>query len=189
MKLDAVIDDRTHRIDIPAEMLDEGEEFFAKMDRDMDRGWQMGPEFVEHPDTVQRCQIVANKLLTSHAVENRLMVQLMAAYIVKRLPNVKVVNIDTDGEMLHTEFLYEENAHRTRPGAAAPRRTLSEDDARSQVEKDVSQIYKVGKAWRFAMFDRSSGQWTESPFLPTEEEAQRMRTEACNRLLASLQRA
>ena len=185
MKLDAVIDDQTHRIDIPAEMLDEGEEFFARMDRDMDRGWQMGPEFVEHPDTVQRCQIVANKLLTSHAVENRLMVQLMAAYIVKRLPNVKAVNIDTDGEMLNTEFRYAQGT----PAAAAPRRALSDDEARSQVEKDVSQIYKVGKAWRFAMFDRGSGQWTESPFLPTEEEAQRMRTEACNRLLASLQRA
>ena len=179
MKLDAVFDDQTHRIDIPAEMLDEGEEFFARMDRDMDRGWQMGPELVEHPDTVQRCQIVANKLLTSHAVENQLMVQLMAAYIVKRLPNVKAVNIDTDGEMLNTEFRYAQGAGRA----------LSDDEARSQVEKDVSQIYKVGKAWRFAMFDRSSGQWTESPFLPTEEEAQRMRTEACNRLLASLQRA
>lgn len=188
MKLDAVIDDQTHRIDIPAEMLDEGEEFFARMDRDMDRGWQMGPEFVEHPDTVQRCQIVANKLLTSHAVENRLMVQLMAAYIVKRLPNVKAVNIDTDGEMLNTEFRYAQGAGRAHPAAAAPRRTLSDDEARSLVEKDVSQIYKVGKAWRFAMFDRSSGQWTESPFLPTEEEAQRMRAEACNRLLASLQR-
>jgi hypothetical protein len=183
MKLDAVIDDQTHRIDIPAAILDEGEEFFARMDRDMDRGWQMGPEFVEHPDTVQRCQIVANKLLTSHAVENALMVQLMAAYIVKRLPNVKAVNIDTDGEMLNTEFRYAQGT------PAAPRRALSDDEARSQVEKDVSQVYKVGKAWRFAMFDRSSGQWTESPFLPTEEEAQRMRTEACNRLLASLQRA
>lgn len=187
MKLDTVIDDQTYHIDIPAEMLDEGEEFFAKMDRDMDRGWQMGPEFVEHPDTVQRCQIVANKLLTSHAVENALMVQLMAAYIVKRLPNVKAVNIDTGGEMLSTEFRYENGAPQARP--AASRRTLSEDEARSQVEKDVSQIYKVGKAWRFAMFDRSNGQWTESPFLPTEEEAQRLRTEACNRLLASLQRA
>ncbi len=188
MKLDAVIDDQTHRIDIPAEMLNEGEEFFARMDRDMDRGWQMGPEFVEHPDTVQRCQIVANKLLTSHAVENQLMVQLMAAYIVKRLPNVKAVDIDTDGEMLNTEFRYKQDAERARPTAVAPRRPLSDDEVRSQVEKDVSQIYKVGKAWRFAMFDRSSGQWTESPFLPTEEEAQRMRTDACNRLLASLQR-
>lgn len=187
MKLDAVIDDQTHRIDIPAEMLDEGEEFFARMDRDMDRGWQMGPEFVEHPDTVQRCQIVANKLLTSHAVENQLMVQLMAAYIVKRLPNVKAVNIDTDGEMLNTEFRYAGGARPAPATAPATRRALTEDEVRSQVEQDVSQIYKVGKAWRFAMYDRSTGQWTESPFLPSEEEAQRMRTEACDRLLASRQ--
>lgn len=187
MKLDAVIDDKTHRIDIPAGMLEEGEEFFAKMDRDMDHGWQMGPEFIEHPDAVQRCQIAANKLLTAHAVENRLMMQLMAAYILTRLPNVKVVSIDTDGEMLNTEFLYEENAHRARPAAAHA--ALSHDEASRQAENDVSQVYKVGKAWRFATFDRRRGQWTESPLLSSEEEAQRMRAEACARLLAGLQRA
>ncbi|MCK7576972.1 MAG: hypothetical protein MZV65_14760 [Chromatiales bacterium] len=189
MKLDAVIDDKTHRIDIPAGMLEEGGDFFARMDHDMDHGWQMGPEFVENPDALQRCQIAANKLLTAHAVDNKLMMQLMAAYILKRLPGVRVVNIDTDGEMLNTEFLYEENAHRTRPAGATAGRALTADEARAQVEKDVSQVYKVGKAWRFATFDRSSGQWIESPFLPTEEEAQRMRTEACNRLLAGLQNA
>lgn len=188
MHLDVVIEDKTHRVEIPDGMLTEAEDFFQKMDRDMDHGWQMGPEFIEQPDRMQRCQIAANKLLTSISGENQLLTQLMAAYILKRLPGVKQVNIDTFGEMLHTEFEFEGAAARS-TGAAGRRPTLSEPEARALAEKDVSEIYKVGKAWRFAMYDRGNGQWTESPFLPTEDEARRMRDEARTRLIARLQQA
>ena len=75
MKLDVIIDSKTHRIEVPQDMLAEGETFFQKMDRDMDSGWQMGPEFVESPDTAQRCQIAANKLLVSVSAQNKLLVR------------------------------------------------------------------------------------------------------------------
>lgn len=190
MHLDVVIEDKTHRVEIPDGMLTEAEDFFQKMDRDMDHGWQMGPEFIEQPDRMQRCQIAANKLLTSISGENQLLSHLMAAYILKRLPGVQRVNIDTFGEMLHTEFEFESAAGTGRStGTAAPRPTFSETEARAVAEKDVSEIYKVGKAWRFAMYDRGSGQWTESPFLPTEDEARRVRDEARTRLIARLQQA
>ena len=110
MKLDVIIDSRTHRIDVPQDVLDEGEAFFQKMDHDMNSGWQMGPEFVESPNTAQRCQIAANKLLVSVSAQNKLLVELMAGYILKRLPGIKTVEIDTSGEMLNTGFIFEENA-------------------------------------------------------------------------------
>jgi len=43
-------------------------------------------------------------------------------------------------------------------------------------------VYKVGKAFRFAIFDRATGNWVESPFSATEAEAKKMRDAACARL-------
>ena len=181
MKLDVIIDGRTHRIDVPQDMLDEGETFFQKMDRDMDSGWQMGPEFVESPDVTQRCQIAANKLLVSVSAQNKLLVELMAGYILKHLPGIKTVEIDTGGEMLNTEFIFDDNA-RTAPrpaDAIRPQNGMNEAEARTRAENDVSQVYKVGKAFRFAVHDRASGRWMESPFAATEEEAKKLRDAAC----------
>jgi len=190
MKLDVIIDDKTVRIEVPQDMLDDGEDFFQKMDRDMDHGWQMGPEFIENPGIEHRCRIAANKLLISVSAQNKLMMQLMAAYILKRLPGIKTVNIDTAGEMLNTELVFEEGArHAARgPRTRAPDRPPSESEARARAEQDVSQVYKIGKSFRFAVHDRSTGQWVESPFTTTEEEAQRLRNEACARLAAQLMR-
>jgi hypothetical protein len=188
MKLDVIIDSKTHRIEVPQEMLAEGETFFQKMDRDMDSGWQMGPEFVESPDTAQRCQIAANKLLVSVSAQNQLLVQLMAGYILKRMPGIKTVEIDTGGEMLNTDFIFEENAR------SAPRAVVASGakpgmhgaETRTRAESDVSQVYKVGKAFRFATYDHASGRWVESPFSATEEEANKLRDETCKRLAEKL---
>lgn len=182
MKLDVIIDDKTHSIEIPADMLSDAEEFFRKMDSDMDRGWQMGPEFIEKPDTRQRCQIAANKLLVSVSAQNALLVQLMAGYILKRLPGIRTVNIDTSGEMLNTELLFDTNT------PAAPPLVPSESEARAQVEKDVSAVYKVGKSWRFAVHDRAANRWVESPFTESETEARRQRDQACAILLEKILR-
>jgi hypothetical protein len=186
MKLDVIIDDKNHRIDVPAEML-EAEEFFRKMNRDMDNGWQMGPDFVERPDAAQRCQIAANKLLQSHANQNRLLVELMAAYILKHMPGIRAVNIDTHGEMLNTELIFEEGRRRT-PSPPA-RAALSESEVRERAEQDVSPVYKVGKAWRFAVYDRAANRWNESPAVETEDAARRLRDEAHARLLAAYTRS
>jgi len=118
------------------------------------------------------------------------MAQLMAAYILKRMPGTKTINIDTSGEMLNTELIFEEGVRHAKgtPSVSASVRKPSEAEARAQAEKDVSQVYKVGKAFRFAMHDRRSGQWIESPFAPSEDEAKRLREEACARLAAQFMR-
>jgi hypothetical protein len=184
MKLDVIIDSKTHRIEVPQDMLDEGETFFQKMDLDMDGGWQMGPEFVESPNAAQRCQIAANKLLVSISAQNKLLTELMAGYILKRLPGIKTVEIDTSGEMLNTEFDFDGNARSaSRPVTSSrPQTAMNEAEARAKAESDVSQVYKVGKAFRFAIHDHTSGNWVESPFSSTEEQAKQLRTEACARL-------
>ena len=105
MLLNVYIDERHVPVETPPGMVVEAEDFFTKMDADMDKGWQMSRQWIENPDQLQRCQIVADKLMMSLNEENETMAQLMAAYILKRMPGVAGVQVNTDGEMMETEFM------------------------------------------------------------------------------------
>lgn len=105
MMLDVVIEQRHHPVEVSAETLAAGSEFFDRMDRDMDAGWQVGPEFLEKPGRVMRARIAAERLLLAVEAGNAAMVQGMAGYIVSRLPEVHTVRIDTDGEPQNTVLL------------------------------------------------------------------------------------
>ena len=63
MRFNVTVDDQTYPFEVPQFILDEGEEFFAKLDRDMDKGYQMSRTWVENPDRLKRCQIVADRIL------------------------------------------------------------------------------------------------------------------------------
>lgn len=102
--LNLLVDDRQIQVNIPDEVINEGAEFFQRMDRDMDQGWQIGREWVDQPDTLQRCQIAADKLLTALEVENETLALLMAGYIRAHMPGVTSIRISTDGELQDTEF-------------------------------------------------------------------------------------
>jgi hypothetical protein len=104
MILKVIVNEKTIPIEVPDYMLVEASEFFNKMDLDMDTGWQMSREWVDNPDNVQRCQIAADKIFTSIHSENEKMATLMAAYILKKLPNVSSVDIDTEGDITQTSF-------------------------------------------------------------------------------------
>lgn len=104
MILKVIIDEKIIPIEVPDYMLVEADAFFNKMDTDMDAGWQMSREWVENPSNVQRCQIAADRILTSIHTENEKMATLMAAYILKKLPNVSSADIDTEGDITQTRF-------------------------------------------------------------------------------------
>ena len=106
MRFKVIIGEQIYAIEVPDELLGEAAEFHARLDRDMDRGWQMSRQFVAQPDTLQRCQIVADKLLTSIMNDNEATMLLMAAYIVLRMPGAIGVDIDASGEMQNTVLLY-----------------------------------------------------------------------------------
>jgi hypothetical protein len=107
MQLTLYIEDKSQTLEIPKELLKEADDYFKMMDRDMDRGWQMSREWVECPNLIQRCQIAADKLLSAIHTENETLMMLMAGYILSRLPDVKAVRIDTEGEMMETELITE----------------------------------------------------------------------------------
>ena len=71
----------------------------------MDGGWQMSRTWVEELNQLQRCQIAADRLMVALEAGDEPMTALMAGYIVKRLPGVSAVRIDTTGDMTGTEFV------------------------------------------------------------------------------------
>ncbi len=190
MKLDIFVADRHHRLDVPPDVLEDGEAFFRRMDEDMDRGWQMGPDFVEHPNRLQRCQIAATRLLNALATAREASVMLMAGYILTRLPGVTGVHIDTTGDMTQTQFIFDRGAGMAEQAtvvlaaeAAVQKvaKRLSKREALEQAGKEVSKVYRAGMGYRFAVLDRASGQWTESALLDDEREANEARMLAFRR--------
>lgn len=105
MILKAIIDDHEYSLNVPEAAITQGEEYFARLDVDMDQGWQMSREWVQHPNQVERCQIVADKLLTALENENEKLGMLTAGYILSRMPNVDTVEIDIRGEIQNTRFV------------------------------------------------------------------------------------
>ena len=59
MILKVVVDDQLYELNVPEKFIRQANSFFDSMDRDMDTGWQMSRDWVDHPNVEQRCQIVA----------------------------------------------------------------------------------------------------------------------------------
>ena len=104
MILNVVIEDQVYPITVPDHLLVDAEDFFATLDKDMDKGWQMSRDWIDHPNQEQRCQIVGDKMLTAMQNENGKMMGLLSAYVLARVPGITALRIDTNGEMLETEL-------------------------------------------------------------------------------------
>jgi len=130
---------------------------------------------VEEPDLRQRCQIAANKVLDAIGTHNENLKLLMLGYILDRIPAVCEIVIDTGGEPMNTEIIETRAViHKT----SEPGKIMSKTDAREQANKDVSKVYKVGRLWRFTVFDDSTNEWIESPLMASEAQAEKIRNMA-----------
>ena len=105
MILKVTIDEKTYPLELDKEMIASAQEVFEKMDADMDRGWQMSRTWVDAPNATQRCQIVADKMLTAIQQEKTATIGLMAAYIMNKIPDILAIDIDTSGDMTLTEIV------------------------------------------------------------------------------------
>lgn len=108
MKLNIIVDGRTNAFEVPDLLLQEASDFFDQMNADMDKGWQMSRDWVDNPNAEQRCQIVADKMLTAIENDNEKLLMLMAAYILKTMPGVRGVHIDITGDMNETNVIMAE---------------------------------------------------------------------------------
>ncbi len=97
--------DKCYSLSVPKSLVAEAQDFFEKMDRDMAGGWQMSRWWVPDPDQTQRCQIVADKLLTAMTKQDEPYALLMCAYILRAKPATRRFQINTDGEIQGNKFL------------------------------------------------------------------------------------
>jgi len=105
MILKVVIEDQIYPITVPEQIISEAGEFFDRIDKDMDNGWQMSREWVQNPNQEQRCQIVGDKMLTAMHNDNQQLMVLLSAYVLARVPTASELRIDSNGEMLETELI------------------------------------------------------------------------------------
>ncbi len=178
MILTAYINDIAYELDVPQNMLDEGECFFSKLDADMQNGWQMSREFVDKPTRVERCKIVADRILDAMSEGNNTLTLLCGAYLLDRMPGIGAVYIDTTGDILETNFV-PESQHETKP-------LMSETEARSKAEDEISKVYKVGRVYRYSVLNPFNGTQEEAPSVKTEEEAHQLRSEAIHKRMREL---
>lgn len=99
MILKVFLEDQTYPIEIPDTLVTEAEDFFDYLDKDMDKGWQMSQLWVEKPDLQQRCQIVADKLLTALNTDDKKTGVMMSAYILNRMPGTTELHLSVTGDM------------------------------------------------------------------------------------------
>ncbi len=107
MILNVRIEEQSYPIEVPDDMVNSADDFFNKLNTDMDRGWQMSRSWVDNPDVEQRCQIIADKILGAIEHENKGSLLLYSAYILRHLPQVKTVDISISGEMQETVFEFD----------------------------------------------------------------------------------
>lgn len=105
MKLNVYVNELMKQVDVPNDMLSDAESIYEKIDKDLDQGWQMSREWMDELDTLQRCKVIADRLLTAIENDNEATTMLMAGYIMTRMPNVKTVHIATDGDINQTQFV------------------------------------------------------------------------------------
>jgi hypothetical protein len=105
MILKVVVEGQVYPVTVPDDIVRGAEEFFSKLDRDMDKGWQMSRDWVDNPNLEQRCQIIGDKMLTAMHNDNKQLMVLLSAYVLNRVPNITAMHIDTNGEMLETELV------------------------------------------------------------------------------------
>ena len=105
MILNIAVDGQNVDINVPDTMLSEARDFFAKMDADLDKGYQMGRYWVENPNPEQRCQIAADRLVTAIENENKNMATMMSAYILSKAPHIESVVVDSSDEIQEIHFI------------------------------------------------------------------------------------
>ena len=70
-------------------------DYLDRMDQDMNTGIQLGEEYLEAPDQIQRAQFIALHLVQSLLADNEQHIAASCAYLADRLPELKQVKAVT----------------------------------------------------------------------------------------------
>lgn len=180
MILKVSLADQLIELNVPDEFLVQAQDFFDKMDADMDAGWQVNREWMDRPEPYVRGQIAADKLLTALDNDDHKLGRLMAGYIVSRFPDIELLELSEQGETRDHVLQLSGDIAPTSDDTLGFRHGdlpigLSRMEAMAQAGKDVSSVFKMGRQYRFSVYDHGTGQWQESPAFASKEAAEQAR--------------
>ena len=78
------------------EIPDNQKKYLTDMDNRMNKGIQLGSDFIKEPNSLQRCQFVANSLVSLLTEDNYPQASAMCTYLAERLPDLQQVQCKTD---------------------------------------------------------------------------------------------
>lgn len=84
-------------------------QFLDKMDLDMEKGLEMNGQLSTDPDLGMRAQYIAMHLVRAINDENDSMISAMCAYLATRLPDLKKVKADEQGENISIDLVFNED--------------------------------------------------------------------------------
>lgn len=85
-------------------------EYLDRMDADMARGIDINGSRIATPDAQQRARFVAIQLVHAVINDNDPMIAAMCAYLATRLPELKQVKADEQGEQISLELIFTDTA-------------------------------------------------------------------------------
>ncbi len=191
MILKVIVNNQLIELNVPEEFVAQAADFFTKMDADMDAGWQVERDWVDAPDPVLRAQIASDKLLSALENEDHKLGRMMAGYIVSRFPDIETLELKRDGDTADHKIIMQDGS----TAASTPSLSFSSaglpagltpSEAATQAGKDVSKVFRMGKQYRFTVYNHQSGEWDESPTMGNQEEAETLREQAFQQRLSDL---
>ncbi len=99
MNFNITIDDESYTLEVSEGLMQELKPVHEGMDAEYDKGIQLGRYWIEKPNLEQRCQFVANKVVSAIHQENIRLFYTTASYILKQFPNLKQVTVSSDFEI------------------------------------------------------------------------------------------
>ena len=180
MQLSVTLADQLIELNVPDEFIEQASDFFEKMDSDMNAGWQINREWVDQPDQYLRGQIAADKLLTALENEDFNLGRLMAGYIASRFPHIEQIQLSEQGEIRdHTLMLGSEAPVNSQSTMGFDQSAVpggkNKIEAMAQAGKEVSSVFKMGKQYKFSVFNHKTQAWDESGAFGSKETAEQAR--------------
>ena len=104
MNFNITIDEESYTLEVSDAIMKELQGTIKDMDADFDKGARIGRYWIEMPSDEQRCQLAADKVVSAVHQQNVRMFYQMAAYILTKLPTLKMATVSSDFEVSDIHF-------------------------------------------------------------------------------------
>jgi len=104
MNFNITIDEESYTLEVSDAIMKELQGTIQDMDAEFDKGARIGRYWVDVPTDEQRCQLAADKVESAMHQQNVRLFYQMAAYILTKLPTLKMVTMSSDFEVSDIHF-------------------------------------------------------------------------------------